>query len=320
MRVERRFLYLGVFLIAIGGVLVSADLRAVDTASLADAVRLWPLALVAIGVGLVLRRTQLGLALGVLAAAVPGVVLGAGLAVVPRFAGDCGARGLPEPIVSEQGTFDGAAEVAVTAGCGSVTVRTAPGNGWRLDVASTLAREPSFAATARTLAVDSVERERLRLLDGRRDTLDLTLPTSRLDELSVAIYGGHGQVDLAGADIGQLEVTANASDIVVDASTAASIADLSGVVNVGALSILLPDADLAGTLRIGGGALRICTPPGLGLRLTTRGQPRQVLVDGLQQTGTDWESDDYASAAHRADLDVHANFSVIQIDPIGGCR
>ena len=44
IRVNRRFLYWGVVLSAIGGVLVAADLGAVDTPTLTDALRLWPLA------------------------------------------------------------------------------------------------------------------------------------------------------------------------------------------------------------------------------------------------------------------------------------
>ena len=44
MRVKRPFLYPGIFLVALGGVFVAADAGAVDTAFLADVVRLWPLA------------------------------------------------------------------------------------------------------------------------------------------------------------------------------------------------------------------------------------------------------------------------------------
>ena len=47
MRVNRRFLYWGLVLVAIGGVLVASDLGAIDTATLADVLRLWPLAIVA---------------------------------------------------------------------------------------------------------------------------------------------------------------------------------------------------------------------------------------------------------------------------------
>ena len=109
MQVNRRFLYWGIFFVAIGGILVASDLRAVDTPTLTDVLRLWPLALVAIGLSIVLRRTRLSLPGLMVAAAVPGLVVGGALAVAPRFIGDCGARGEPASVASTQGTFDGAA-------------------------------------------------------------------------------------------------------------------------------------------------------------------------------------------------------------------
>jgi hypothetical protein len=108
--------------------------------------------------------------------------------------------------------------------------------------------------------------------------------------------------------------------MVVDAS-GASIADISAVVNVGSLSIRLPAAsDLAGSLRVGAGELRICVPPGLGLRVTSSGAADRVVVDGVQQHGSVWQSPEYATATHRADLRVSATFGAVQIDPIGGCK
>ena len=76
MRVNRRFLYWGVFLVALGGVLVVVDLGAIAPAVIVDVLRLWPLALVAIGLGLVLRRTRFSVPGGMLAAAAPGLLLG----------------------------------------------------------------------------------------------------------------------------------------------------------------------------------------------------------------------------------------------------
>jgi len=106
---------------------------------------------------------------------------------------------------------------------------------------------------------------------------------------------------------------------VVDAS-AATVPVLSAVVNVGSLVIRLPaDGDLVGSLRVGGGQLRICTAPEIGVRLTTRGMPRDVTVGGLQQHDSEWQSPNYASATHHADLSVSANLGAIHIDPIGAC-
>ena len=319
MRVNRPFLYSGVFLVAIGGILVAANLDAIGTADLADMLRLWPLAVIALGLGVVLRRSQVGVASGLLAAALPGLLLGSALGMAPRFAGDCGARGEPVSVANEHGSFvGGPATITMAADCGTVTVGTAPGTGWQFSAGNSAGRAPNVGSSARSLSIGPVRPD--EWLDGGRDAWDLTLPTTDIEDLSLVVHAGNGHVDLPGAQIGRLALTANASAIVVDA-TSASIADLSGVVNVGSLSISLPaNSDLVGSLRVGGGRLEVCLPPDVGLRLTTRGQPRQVTVHGLRETGSAWQSPGYASAARTAELDVHVNFGTVEIDPIGGCQ
>src|SRR5207248_6958252 len=119
MRVNRRFLYGGVFLAAIGSVLVATDLDVVNTAALADALRLWPLIPIAVGLGIVLRRTQFSLSSGLVAAALPGLLLGGAFAVGPRFVGDCGVRSdEPTQTVGQQGTFERPASILIATGCG----------------------------------------------------------------------------------------------------------------------------------------------------------------------------------------------------------
>jgi hypothetical protein len=319
MRVNRRFLYWGIFLVAVGGVLVAADLRAVDMATLTDALRLWPLAVIALGLSLVLRKTRLSLPGLLLAAALPGLVLGSAFAVAPRFVGDCGARNAPGIVATTQGVFDGPATVSVRSGCGSLNLTTAPGNGWQLDAGNTSGRTPRVDSSARSLSIDETSDEG-SFLDAGRDAWDLTLPTSDLDSLSLVVFAGHARVDLPGARINRLALTVNAAQMVVDAS-AGSVAEVSAVINVGSLSVQLPsDSDLVGSWRVGGGELRICKPPGVGLRLTTTGMPRTVSVGGLQQAASEWQSPDYASAPRHADLSVHVTFGYITIDPIGGCK
>jgi hypothetical protein len=319
MRVNRRFLYWGILLVALGGVLVAADLGAVDTPTLADALRLWPLAVVAIGLSLLLRKTRWSLAGLMLAAALPGLVLGAALAVAPRFAGNCGARGEVAGIATTQGTFDGPATVVVRSGCGSLNVTTAPGNGWQLAAGNTAGRTPNIQSSARSLSIDAMSVRGRTFLDAGRDAWDLTLPATELDELSVVVTAGHGQIGLAGAHINQLALTVNAAETLVDAS-AASVAELAAVVNVGSLSIQLPAAgDLAGSLRVGAGDVRICAPAELGLRVTSTGMAGGVIVNGLQQHDSEWLSANYATATHRADLSVRATFGAVEINPIGGC-
>jgi hypothetical protein len=320
MRVNHRFLYWGIFFVAIGGILVASDLRAVDTPTLTDVLRLWPLAFVAVGLSIVLRRTRLSLPGLMLAAAVPGLVVGGALAVAPRFIGDCGARGEPASVASTQGTFDGPASVTVRSGCGSLNVKTSAGNGWQFVAGNTAGRTPKIDSSPQSLSIDANGDNGPDFLDAGRDAWNLVLPTSDLDSVSLVVNAGRGQVALPGARINRLALTANAAEMLVDASTA-SVANLSAVINAGSLSIHLPaDSDVVGSLRVGAGQLQICSPPGLGLRVTSRGTAEMVRVDGLQQHASEWESPDYASSTHRADLSVNVNFGVVEINPIGGCK
>lgn len=320
MRVNRGFLNWGIFLVAIGGVLVVADLAAVDSATIADALRLWPLAIVAIGIGLILRRTRFSLAGGMLAAAVPGLLLGGAFAAAPHFSVECGGTGEAVTTATNQGSFDGPATVSVSSGCGTLVVDTATGTGWAFNAGNGANRTPVVNATARTLSIDSDANGNWDFFDGGRDSWNLTLPTSRIDQLAVVVNAGKGQIDLAGADLGRLDLTTNAGETIVDIS-GGSLTDVSGAVNAGLLSLHLPSgSDVTGSLTVNAGALQVCTASGLGLRVTHGGVLNGIKVNGLEAAGSDWQSPDYGSAAHHADLNVTVNVGAVEINPIGGCK
>ena len=320
MRVNRRFLYWGVFLVAIGGVLVATDLAAVDSATIADALRLWPLAIIAIGIGLLLRRTRFSLAGGMIAAALPGLLLGGAFAAAPDVSVDCCGRGEPVNVSTNDGTFDGPATVSVSTGCGTLIVNTVTGNRWTLEGGSTANQPPIVNATGRSLSIDSGATGGWHFFEAGRDRWSLTLPTTRIDDLSLVVNAGKGQIDLAGAQLGRLDLTTNAGETIVDVS-GASLSSVSGALNAGLLSLHLPSgSDISGSLTVNAGALQVCTPPGLGLRVTHGGVLSGIKVDGLQVAGNDWQSPHYASATHRADLNVVVNVGAVEINPIGGCK
>jgi hypothetical protein len=319
MRVNRRFLYWGIFLVAVGAVLVAVDLRGVDESTLANALGLWPLAFIAIGLGLVLRRTQFSLAGGMIAAAVPGLLLGA-LMATPHFTIDCGGSIDPVSFTTREGTFAGPARIDVTTGCGSLTVTTTTGNGWELQAGNTENRAPRIDASANRLSIDAGGRHGWNGFGNGRDSWRLALPTSTIDDLSLVINAGEGKIDLPGATIGVLDLTTNAGATTVDLGEA-SIEHLTGTVNAGALSVTLPGtADLSASMEINAGGVQVCTPSDLGLRIHHTGVLSGISVNGQHLSGSDWESPDYASAAHHADFDVSVNLGNIEFNPTGGCK
>ena len=320
MRVNRKFLYWGVFLVAMGAVLVIAETNGVGETTLTDALRLWPLAVLAIGVGIVLRRTRFNVAGGMIAAALPGLVLGGAFALGPRVATDCGFHDDPTTFETHQGSFTGPARVNVATGCGSLVVTTGAGSGWELEAGNTSNRQPIIDASGTDLSIDSGRRNGWRSFSFGRDVWRLTLPTAPIDDLSVVVNAGEGDIDLAGADLGRLDLTTNAGRTDVDLSEA-SLVSLSGTVNAGQLTVSLPaDAGIAGSLVINAGQLNVCAPEGVGLRVHHTGVLGATSINGQDVRGTDWQSPDYASAAHRTDLTIAANFGSVEVNPIGGCK
>jgi hypothetical protein len=320
MRVNRRLLYSGVFFTAIGAVLVAVDVHAVDTTAIADALRLWPLAIVAIGVGLILRRTRLSLPGGMLAAALPGLLLGGGFAVAPRIAVDCGAGSAPSSAATQQGVFAAPARVSVRTACGRIDVTTAPGAGWQFQASDTSTRTPTVDESTTSLSIDAGGYDGSHGFDMSRDAWRLTLPTSPIEELGFVVNAGLGRIALSGAQIGRLDMTTNAAETTVDLSSA-SVASVSGTVNAGLLSLHLPaTTDVVGSMRVNAGMLQVCAPTGLGLQIHHTGVLNNISVNGLRQTGADWQSPGYASAIYHADLTITVDLGNVEIDPIGGCK
>jgi hypothetical protein len=319
MRVNRRFLYLGVFLVAIGSVLVAADLADPDAAAIRDALRLWPVAIVAIGLGIALRRSQFGLPAGLLAAAVPGLLLGGGFALAPRVVPDCGVGGPPSSVITEQGTFDGPARVSVATGCGSLVVGTAPGSEWQFERSDTEGRAPIIDASTRSLSIDAGGPNWWHRVDDDRDTWRLTLPTTAIEDLSFVVNAGQGRMTLPGARIGHLGVTTNAGSTILDISNA-DVTSLLATVNAGMLSYRVPDADVVGSFEVNAGSLEVCAPSDLGLRVRQDGNLSGIAVNGADLTGANWQSPNYASATHHAEINVEVNLGSVEINPIGGCQ
>src|SRR5512140_1287655 len=110
MTIRRGPLYFGVFLVAAGGVTLLAAAGLLDRARVVDVLAYWPLAVIAIGVGLVLRRTG---------AAVPGGML----AAAPDLPTPCtdGRLATATPVTRE-GAFGATARVDLELSCGELGV------------------------------------------------------------------------------------------------------------------------------------------------------------------------------------------------------
>jgi hypothetical protein len=317
MTIRRKPLYVGVFLVTAGAVMLLAQGDGIDRAAVADALRLWPIAVVAIGVGLLVRHTPAALPAGMIAAAMPGLLLGGVVVAAPAISTDC-ALATPGTSVTRDGTFAGTASVVLDLACGDVTVHVGSGNGWRVDAGFADGHAPSIDVTGDRLSVSSGGHRRLFGL-GRGDTWQVTLPGGNRLDLDTRVNAGEGHLDLAGARLGRLDVEVNAGDSFVDL-TGATVERVTMHVNAAAGTIRLPATGiLSGDLSANAGKLTVCAPAGLGLRVHGSASLGAINSTGLVHHGDVWESPGYASATSHADLTVSASVGSVDINPEGGC-
>ncbi|HVA87278.1 MAG TPA: hypothetical protein VNF73_13315, partial [Candidatus Saccharimonadales bacterium] len=76
MHLDRRLVHAGAFLVALGGVPLLVQGGALDSARIADALRLWPALLILAGVGMILARTRVRGFAGLLCAVTIGLIGG----------------------------------------------------------------------------------------------------------------------------------------------------------------------------------------------------------------------------------------------------
>lgn len=325
MRIDQRLVGPGVFLILVGVIPLAVREGALSLDDLAGIWRLWPLFLVAAGLGLLLRGTALRELGGVLAAALGGVFVGALLA--GAASGGLGSiacsgdRDDGSPFTTTSGTLDGAGSVSLTLDCGEATIRAATGDTWSLSGRSAGGTAPAVDASPARLVVHSPRGSDIQGAPARWSDLALAVPgTTEAYELT--LQAGSLRAT-AGTGLRRVQGTVNAGSMVADLGPATGLATIDLTVNAGAASIMLPDASVRGSLTVNAGAIELCTPADVGLRLTTkRGGLGGNDFDsrGLVETDGVWTTPGWESAAHVIELDTTANAGGFSLNPEDGCR
>jgi LiaF transmembrane domain len=317
--VNRKFLYWGVFFVAIGAVLLADQGNLISGDSVAPALGLWPVVIIALGVALVLRRTRAGMTGGVIAAALPGLLLG-GLVVAAPNVTTPGCRVVqPSSYTTRQGTFGSQARVTIDLSCGDLEVAAGSGSDWRIDVGSTGVPEPRIDASGDGLSISSSGRRSPFTLD-HGDVWHVTLPDAQRLDLSGTIDAGSGRFDLAGMQLGALDLDVNAGTARVDL-TGTTVDTMTLRVNAGSAQVRLPDAsDTAATVNANAARVSLCVPSGVGIRVNQTVVLGSTQLAGLIRFGDAWQSLDYDTATHHADVTLKVNVGSVDVNPEGGCK
>jgi hypothetical protein len=325
MRIDRSFLGWGVFFILVGTVPLA--LRAgLLTAAQVDALwTLWPLILVGIGIGLLLRRTPLEWLGGVIVAAVFGVMVGGALAggIVGFPASACGDSNATSPFPTAVGALGSPTTVSIDHDCGTLEVVTQDGTGYRVEGEDGSGSGPDVTVDDRELSVRPTHGDRgwFGWL-GERADWRVVLPRQVDVDLDAIVNAGSSTFDLAAMRIGRASIRLNAGSAVVDLSQVRAIEDFDVQVNAGSVGLLLPGTSSSGSVEVNAGSVKLCGTPGVAIRIRTGGGVAAAYDfggHGLAQTGSTWESPDYGTAAVRIDLEVQGNAGSFTLDPADGC-
>jgi hypothetical protein len=318
MRIRRGLLFWGLFLIPLGAVPLLVRAGTVDAASLAGAWRLWPVILIAVGLALVAGRSQVALVGTVVTAIILGVAGGAALSTGNAWfgmLGVCTDREAGDASVERSGTFQSPAEVKLDLNCGNLDLTTGSGLDWSFQ-ATYGSRPPGIEDGPDRLSVTSP-----RGGSDRHQRWEVRLPSDATRSIDLTGNAGSGTIALGGADVEKVRGTINAFDLTIEAGEA-SLGRLDLSVNAGRTRITLGHAAVTGDLSVNAGAIDLCVPDDVPLRIRMTDQLTfaQNLDDrGLVKSGDTWTRTG-GNLNDSIELSVSGAAASFTLDPDGGCR
>ena len=318
MRIRRGLLFWGLFLIALGAIPLLVRAGALDAARLTDVWRLWPLALILLGLAVLAGRHRAGLAGIAIAAIGSGALLGSVFVSGPQWIGDVsGCVPSDEALEpsSSRGALAGPTDVVIEVDCGRADVVAGPGPDWRAEVRSAGA-PPVIAAGAGTLELRGPSG------DGRhRSEWDIVLPDQETRSIELRADAATSTLDLTGMTLGSLSVDMDAGDLVIDVGR--GVLDRLDVrLDAGRARITFGSSGAtAGELSVNAAALELCVPLEVGLDLRVEEEltfAHDLESEGLAQEGERWTRRATGDAP-TIDLRIEGNAASLTLDPEEGC-
>jgi len=320
VHVRRGFLNWGIFLICLGAVPLAVQLNVIDRDMATSLLRLWPLILIGIGLGIMLRFSRAAALGGIVVAATFGVLFGVFLtAGFPSFAAACTGDSTGTPI-TRTGTATGSMELDVELTCGEMTVGRTPGGTWSVDVTAG-SETPAIEASGALLRLRSVTSARWPFGTDTREIWHVTVPTETSLSGNITVNAAKVVATLGQGPVGSINVTYNAAEGRLDLAGAPA-ATLNGTLNASTIGLILPSGSFTANVTINASTLNVCSAADTGLRITYEDtlSSHNFASMGLTQSGKTWQSANYSTATSRAEIHISANVSTTNLNPAGGCQ
>ena len=326
MQIRRGYLGWGVFLILTGAVPLAVRSGYLTDDQIGRLWTLWPLILVGVGVGLILNRTRFEFIGGIIVAATLGLMAGGFLSggIGTLSTGACGQDAGTTAFPTRDGTFlPSGGSIDIEADCGNVTIGVAAGDGWRVEGEDGDGIGPDIDATEAAVRVRPRDDGGAPFWAlGKRDTWRVTVPGAVRTDVDLHLNAGQATLDLSGALVGTVGLRLNAGSATIDLESAEAVAGIDIQLNAGSLGLTLPHVSTTGTIHANAGAVRLCAPPGVALKLHTQ---ESIVASydyddhGLVQDGSTWTTPGFDTAPQKIELRTEANAGSFVLDPEDGC-
>jgi hypothetical protein len=327
MRVRRSFINWGIFLICLGAVPLAVQLNVMDRGTAGELVRLWPLIIVGIGLGLILRFTPLEALGGIVVAGTFGLLFGVLFAggFPGGFVG-CPGGSASGPTTTRDGSFSGSANVSLELSCADVAITRSPEDAWSVAVIAN--QTPTIDSSSGSLNLRSAANGAPFMGNGRENwQISLgggsTLPLSA----SLTLNASKANIALGSGPFSSVSATFNASDARLDLDGASAgsgdlaytLGPLNLTYNASSGTLILPAA-MEGDITLNASSLKVCMPPEAAIRITYHEtlSSQNFASAGLVRNGETWQTPNYTSGF--PSLDISANVSSLTLDRSGGCQ
>jgi hypothetical protein len=312
MHIDRRLLGWGAFFILVGGIPLAVRAQMLDEGLVSRWPSLWPVLLIAWGLGLLLRRTPIDWLGGAAAAIVFGIMGGGALATgfggVPVMSG-CGGDASGTAFASQRGTFAGAGQLNVEFNCGTLVIGAVDGSDWTVSGTESAGRAPSVTSSGSTVSIKGASGGAF-FQDVGESNWNVGVPRTPELGLGLTLNAGDGTADLAGATLSSISLTVNAGSFRLDLASATRVGDVNATVNAGDATVGLPAGDRSANLSLNAGNLDVCVPTGAAVRVRWSGT---LGANDLDQSGlvkvddTTWTSTGFVDSQPHLELHVTAN-------------
>lgn len=327
MNINRGLLNWGVFFVVLGAIPLAVRYGGLDPGQVDEVWRFWPLILVGIGLGLVLRLTPLAWLGGALVSATFGLIFGA-LLTSGTSGVNLACIGTGESEATSRSGLAASADfqLDLELTCGDLTVSRAQEARWTVEASHATGKPPAVdgSSDGLNLKYPTENPALFPFADLARVTWDVGLPAAPELSVGMTLNMSSADVTLGPGPVGRIGATYNfaSADVDLTGATNPAAISLGSTYNFTSGRLTLPPVTLSGSLTLNFSSLELCLDPSAAVRIEHKGtlSSDDLAASGLEEAGQGWQTPGFSTAQERMELRITSTFSSLDIDRSGACQ